>query len=118
MKTMPRRRRFGRVSVRRTALLDRIAPDPGGAFALTRDVGLGGCAAVSSVPLGHGAILKLYLSLGTEVVEALARVVHERPWRNGKYRLGLEILQMDQVHRARYNLSLHGTRGDRQSPAP
>lgn len=112
MRASPRRRRFGRLCTRRTALLERIAPEPGGTFASTRDVGLGGCSAVSPVPLGPNAVLKVYLSLGSEVVEALARVVHERSWRNGNYRLGLEILQMDQVHRARYNLSLQGLKGD------
>ncbi len=113
MRTKPGRRRFGRLSLRRTALLERIAPEPGGAFALTRDLGVGGCAAVSPVPLGPGALVKVYLSLGSEVVEAVARVVHERAWRNGKYRMGLEIVQMDQVHRARYNLNLAGLQGDR-----
>jgi hypothetical protein len=112
MRPHPRRRRFGRLSIRRTALLERIAPQPGGSFASTRDLGLGGCSAVSPVSLGSGAVLKLYLSLDSEVVEALARVVHERSWRNGSYRVGLEILQMDQVHRARYNLHLHGLEAD------
>jgi hypothetical protein len=112
MRASHRRRRFGRLCIRRAALLERIAPEPGGTFVSTRDLGLGGCSAVSPVPLGSGALLKLYLSLDSEVVEALARVVHERSWRNGKYRMGLEILQMDQVHRARYNLSLAGLEGD------
>jgi|WetSurMetagenome_2_1015567.scaffolds.fasta_scaffold44136_4 hypothetical protein len=112
MRVHYRRRRFGRLSIRNAALLERISPEPGGTFASTRDLGLGGCSAVSPVPLGHGAVLKIYLSLGSEVVEALARVVHERPWRDGRYRLGLEILQMDQVHRARYSLGLRGLEGD------
>jgi hypothetical protein len=113
MRTNHRRRRFGRLCIRKTALLERIAPEPGGSFVSTRDLGLGGCSAVSPVPMGPGAVLKVYLSLDSEVVEALAQVVHERSWRDGRYRLGLEILQMDQVHRARYNLSLHGLDGDR-----
>jgi hypothetical protein len=112
MRLNPRRRRFGRLCIRRTALVERIAPEPGGAFVSTRDLGLGGCSAVSPVAMGPGAMLRVYLSLDSEVVEALARVVHERSWRNGKYRLGLEILKMDQVHRARYNLSLAGLGGD------
>ena len=109
MKAIPRRRRFARLPAENAVLLERNPTEEmPGAFAVARDLGPGGCGVVSPGPLGTGSLLKLYMSFDSEILEANGRVVHERPRPDGRYDVGVEILQMDNVHRARYNLRLAG----------
>jgi acyl-coenzyme A thioesterase PaaI-like protein len=106
MEQQPRRRRFARIAARNAVLAERMGFEPGGVFAVASDLGLGGCALNSSAPLGAGTLLKLYLSVDSEVVEAEGRIVHEGPAGEGLYRIGVEFLRMDLVQRERYKLHL------------
>ncbi len=106
MSDCPHRRRFERRACSHPVLLEGIAEEPLGAFGLTRDLSPGGCGLSAAAPLGPGSKVKLYLSIGSEVLEAEGMVIHQRAKPDGSHDLGVEILRMDQPHRARYNLLL------------
>jgi hypothetical protein len=108
----PTRRRYPRLVANNAALLERAGPEPEGVFGLTRDLGPGGCGLISPAAFGAGAFLNLFLAIESEVLEAEGRVIHESSRPDGRYDLGVEILRMDQVHRARYNLRFAGMQGD------
>jgi hypothetical protein len=101
MDTRHPRRRFGRLSYFQPVLVERIQ-SPGGAFALTRDVGLGGFAFVSPESMGQDQPVRATLSLQKDVVVAEGRVVWEHPAPNGRFQVGVEFTRMDPVHRALY----------------
>ncbi len=45
---------------------------------------MGGCALITSDPIAPGSLLKLYLSIRSEVVEAEGRIVHVRKRADGR----------------------------------
>ncbi len=106
MSDSPHRRRFERRALSHPVLVERITEEPVGAFGLTRDLSPGGCGLHAAAPIGLGSRVKLYLSIGSEVLEAEGMVVHQRAKPDGSHDLGVEILRMEQPHRARYNLLL------------
>ena len=114
MSGRPRRRRFGRVFGSNAVLMELFGPEPMGFFGLTENLGPGGCGVVTSDAMGAGCLLRLYISLHSEVLEADGRIAHERPRTDGRFDVGIEFLRMDQVHRARYNLYVGRWTGDVQ----
>lgn len=106
MEQCANRRRFERIPANSAVLAERANTEPGGLFAVARDLGLGGCALDVASPIETGTRLKLYLSLGSEVVEADGLIVHERPVAEGRFRIGVEFLRMDAKNRKRYKLFL------------
>jgi len=116
MKGQPLRRRFGRIPASSAVLIEQLDQDRHCSFALSENLGMGGCALVASDPIPPGSLLKLYLSIRSEVVEAEGRIAHVNRRADGRYDVGIEFVRMDQVHRARYNLSLGAGQGDFERP--
>jgi len=92
-------RRFFRHPYFQPVLVEQLR-GPGGAFALTRDVSLGGFAFVSPEPLGADQPVLATLSIARDVVVGEGRVAWEGPSPDGRYRVGVEFTRMDPVHRA------------------
>jgi len=96
-------RRFPRQPYSQPVLVEHIE-GPGGAFALTRDVGLGGFAFVSPEPMETDQPVRATLSITRDVVVGEGRVAWAGPTPDGRYRVGVEITRMDPVHRALYRV--------------
>lgn len=101
MKNFDPPRRFGRLPYFQPVLIERL-DHPGGTFALTRDVGLGGFAFVSLEPMGRDRPIRATLSLAQDVVVGEGRVAWENPASDGRYEVGVEFTRMDPVHTALY----------------
>ena len=61
---------------------------------LVGDVGLGGCRFLSNQPWGENALLWLTMIPKRSIVEARARVVYERPKKDGTYEIGVEFVEI------------------------
>ena len=104
----PRRRRFPRIPSENAVLVKRLGELPAEEFAVTRSVGLGGCAFTSRESFGIDAHLKLLITIQRDVVEARARVVYETPREDDRYTVGVEFLEVENTDRLKIALLFSG----------
>jgi hypothetical protein len=93
-------RRFPRVPSANTVLVALVDGATVDRFARTETVGLGGCGFQYPEPLQPGAIVGLMIAVRPEAIKTLARVVYQRPARDGNgFEVGVEFLALASEHR-------------------
>ena len=95
------RRRFPRIEAQDAVHLRRIGPEVMETCGKTRQIGLGGCTFVNCEPIGRGSAVDLLISVKPHrVIQAVGRVVYEKPIQQDRFEVGVEFLSISPSDRA------------------
>ena len=94
----PTRRQFPRIPTENVVLIHRIGPAEQREMATARQMGPGGLMINSIESLEVDSYLRLMLTIDHEVVEAIGRVVWERPGKDGGFDVGVAFVSIDAAH--------------------
>jgi hypothetical protein len=94
----PTRRQFPRIPTENVVLIHRMGPEEQREMATARQMGPGGLMINSIESLGVDSYLRLMLTIDHEVVEAVGRVVWEKPGKEGGFDVGVAFVSIDQAH--------------------
>ena len=95
------RRRFPRIEAHDAVHLRKIGPEAMETCGKTRQIGLGGCTFVNCEPIGRGSAVDLLISVKPHrVIQAVGRVVYEKPIQRDRFEAGVEFLSISPSDRA------------------
>ena len=94
----PTRRQFPRIPTENVVLIHRMGPEEQREMATARQLGPGGLMVNSIDSLGVDSYLRLMLTIDHEIVEAIGRVVWEKPGKDGGFDVGVAFVSIDGAH--------------------
>lgn len=94
----PTRRQFPRIPTENVVLIHRMGPEEQREMATARQMGPGGLMINSIESLEVDSYLRLMLTIDHEVIEAIGRVVWEKPGKDGGYDVGVAFVSIDAAH--------------------
>jgi hypothetical protein len=91
----PTRRQFPRIPTENLVMIHRLGPSEEPETATARQIGLGGLMISSNESLGVDSYLRLKIAVEAEEIEAMGRVVWERPGEDGGFDIGVAFISID-----------------------